>query len=95
MGGEFTYQPKWDPKTVLTTAAICRMALSAEDFYSQRYALGGVVRCDEESDEALRCTKRRRRAVVKMGVGHMVITNASTLGRMNTHVPPILRGTGC
>ena len=21
MGGEFTYQPKWDPKTVLTTAA--------------------------------------------------------------------------
>ena len=22
MGGEFTYQPKWDPKTVLTTTAI-------------------------------------------------------------------------
>ena len=21
MGGEFTYQPKWDPKTVLTTTA--------------------------------------------------------------------------
>ena len=24
MGGERTYQPKWDPKTVLTTTAICQ-----------------------------------------------------------------------
>ena len=24
MGGEFTYQPKWDPKTVLTTAGSFR-----------------------------------------------------------------------
>ena len=23
MDGEFTYPPKWDPKTVLTTTAIC------------------------------------------------------------------------
>ena len=26
MGGEFTYQPKWDPKTVLTTSAMCSPA---------------------------------------------------------------------
>ena len=27
MGGEFTYQPKWDPKTVLTTTAISGQTL--------------------------------------------------------------------
>ena len=27
MGGEFTYQPKWDPKTVLTTTATARPTL--------------------------------------------------------------------
>ena len=30
MGGEFTYQPKWDPKTVLTTTAACYLPSNQE-----------------------------------------------------------------
>ena len=30
MGGEFTYQPKWDPKTVLTTTAKCEGTFESE-----------------------------------------------------------------
>ena len=34
MGGEFTYQPKWDPKTVLTTRAL---------FFGLQFVLGSLI----------------------------------------------------
>ena len=27
MGGEFTYQPKWDPRTVLTSTTLCHVCV--------------------------------------------------------------------
>ena len=45
MGGEFTYQPKWDPKTVLTTTATCFTCATRE--YPRNLASHSV--CSPES----------------------------------------------
>ena len=59
MGGEFTYQPKWDPKTVLTTTRLLSVGAYAEARHDGgRAALGQRDGCQQAGQgRGGRCTR--------------------------------------
>ena len=64
MGGEFNYQPKWDPKTVLTTTAI----LSCVEFLGENVELFWPQPSDPSLYEARRVAAHE---LVSLAVFHV------------------------